>query len=51
MFAIVETYFNILARQSLGRGYYPEPSKSVLIVHPENPEAINHFGARHAFKV
>ena len=33
-FAIIETYFNLLTRQGLGRGYYTEPSKSILIVHP-----------------
>ena len=34
-------YFNSLKLFSLGRGYYPEPSKSVLIIHPDNPEAGN----------
>ena len=34
-----ELYFNYLKRFGLGRGYYPEPSKSVLIVHPDNIES------------
>ena len=51
MFARIETYFNLLTRQIPGCGYYPEPSKSVLIVHPENLEDRKEFGARHGFKV
>ena len=51
MFARLETYFDSLTRQGPGRGYYPEPSKSVLILHPDNLEAGNFFGARHRFKV
>ena len=35
-FARIETYFDSLTRQGLGRGYYPKPSKIVLIVHTEN---------------
>ena len=50
-FAIIETYFNLLTSQGPGYGYYPEPSKSVLIVHLENLEARKVFGARHRFKV
>ena len=33
-FEIIKTYFNSLARQGPGRGYHPEMSKIVLIVHP-----------------
>ena len=50
-FAIIETYFNSLTRQGPGRGYYPEPPKSALIVHPENLKAGKEFGARHIFRV
>ena len=50
-FTRIETYFDSLKRQGPGQGYYPEPSKSVLIVRPENPEAGKVFGARHGFKV
>ena len=34
-FARIETYFDSLTRQGQGpgRGYYPKPSKIVLIVH------------------
>ena len=42
MFARVESYFNSLQRYGPGQGYCPEPSKRVLIVHPEisNPEKV-----------
>ena len=51
MFAIIETYFHLLIRQGAGHGYHPEPSKSVLIVHPESFETGKEFGERHIFKV
>ena len=51
MFTRIDTYFNLLTHQGPGRGYYPEPSKSVLILHPENLEAGKEFGACHVFKV
>ena len=35
-FSRIETYFNFLTRQGPGHGYYLEPSKNILIVHPEN---------------
>ena len=38
-FKRIETYFDSLTCLGLGRRYYPEPSKSVLIVCPENIEA------------
>ena len=41
----------MLTRQGPGRGYYPKPSKSVLIVHTENIEAGKEFRSRHGFKV
>ena len=34
----MELYFNLLKRNSLERGYYPEPTKIIMIVHPENIE-------------
>ena len=51
MFAKIETYFNYLKHQGTGRGYYPEPSKIVLIVHPENLEARILFDTHHVFKM
>ena len=51
MFENVDLYFNFLKRFFPGRGYYPEPSKSVLIMHPENIEPWKSFGLRHGFKV
>ena len=38
-FIIIYTYFNFLTHQGTGRGYYPEPSKIVLILYPDNLEA------------
>ena len=50
-FAILETYFDSLTRQGPGRGYHPQPTKSVLIVLPDNIEAGKVFGERHRFRV
>ena len=50
-FKRIDTCFNLLSRQELGRVYYPKPYKSVLIVHPENLEAEKVFGVRHGFIV
>ena len=38
-FVNVELYFNSLKQFVRDIGYYPEPYKSVLIVHPDNPKA------------
>ena len=46
-FTIIETYFNSLTCQVTGRRYYPEPPKSILIVHPENLEPGKEFGSGH----
>ena len=50
-FARLETYFDSLKLQGPGRGYHPDPTKSVLIVHLENLESVKEFGARHRFKL
>ena len=50
-FVIIETYFNLLTNPGPGHGYYPELSKSVLIVHPDNIEAGKLFGTCRGFKV
>ena len=50
-FVRLETYFDSLTRQGPGRGYHPEPTKSLLIVLPEDLEADKVFGARHIFKM
>ena len=42
-------YFNSLRNFGPGRGYYLEPSKSVIIVHTENLAAGKYFGLRHGF--
>ena len=50
-FAIIETYLNLLTCQGPGRGYYPEPSKSVLIVHPKNIKDRKELGTSNGCKV
>ena len=50
-FVRLKTYFDSLTRQGLEQGYHPEPTKSVLIVRPENIEAGKVFGACHIFWV
>ena len=40
IFVRIKTYFNSLTRQGPGREYYTEPSKSILIVHPEKIGAV-----------
>ena len=44
-FDIIGLYFNLLKRFGPGSGYYPKPSKIVLIVHP----AGKYFGLHHGF--
>ena len=51
MFAKIEFYFNSLKGLVSGHGYYPEPSKIVLIVHPDNLEAGKLFVLSRSFKV
>ena len=50
-FARIITYFDFLTRQNPGRGYHPEPTKSVLIVRLDNLEAGKVFGERLGFRV
>ena len=50
-FMITETCFNEIKHQGIGRRYYQELSKSVLIVHTYNPEARKEFSTRDGFKV
>ena len=51
IFARFEAYFHWLKVHGPGQGHYPEPSKSVMIVHPNNPESRNLFGLCCGFKV
>ena len=51
MFARLETYFDSLTLQGTGRGYPPDPTKSVLIIQTENIEAGKVFRARHGFRM
>ena len=50
-FARIDTYFHSLTQQGLGRVCYPKPSKSVLIVHPDNLKARKWFSTHHGFKM
>ena len=49
--AIIETYFDFLKRQGPVHGYYLKPSKSLLILHPDNIKVRKEFGAHHGFKL
>ena len=51
MFDNIGLYSNSLKLFSPVRGYYPEPSKIVLIMHPDNLTAGKYFGLCHVFKV
>ena len=51
MFTNVKLYFNLIKRFGLSRGYYLEPSKSVMIVHLDNLKYGKRFGLSHGFKV
>ena len=50
-FANFKLYFNSTKRLSLGRSYYPKPSKNFLIVYLDTLDAGKQFGLRHRFKV
>ena len=50
-FTNVDLYFNSLNRFGPGCGYFPEPSKIILIVHPDNLEYIKRSVLSHDFKV
>ena len=47
----VELYLNSLKRIGLARGQYPNPTKIIMVVHPDNLEAGRLFGVSHGFKV
>ena len=51
MFNHLENYFKALKCNGLERGYYPDPTKSILVVHPQNPESGEEFMQRHCFRV
>ena len=50
MFANVELYFSLLKQFSPGRGYYPKPSKVVLIMYPDNIKYRKRFVLCYGFK-
>ena len=49
-FYYLELYFNSLKCNGQAWGYYPEPTKIILTVHPENLRAGKLFGGSHGFK-
>ena len=51
MFNKIGLYFNLLKHFSPGIGYYPKDSKSVAVVHMNNPAAGREIGLRHGYKV
>ena len=51
MFDNIGLYFNSLKHFGLDHGYYPKPSKIVLIVHLDNLAAGESFVLSHMFKV
>ena len=51
MFANIKLYVNSLKLFGPGCGYYPKPSKTILIVHQNNLKYGKRFGLRHEFKV
>ena len=50
-FTRVKSYFHLFKKHGPGRRYYPQPSKRVLIVHPEHIKDRKWFGLRHGLKV
>ena len=51
MFEKIKLYFNYLKLFRPGCGYYPEPSKTILIAHQNNLEEMKQFGLCHGFQV
>ena len=51
MFAKIDLYFNPQKILDPGQGYYPKPSKIVIILHLGITEAANRFGLSHSFKI
>ena len=47
MFDNLEQYFNSLNFNAPGQGYYPDPTKSILIVYPKNIRLGGLFGVSH----
>ena len=51
MFDHLEKYFKALKYNALDRGYFPNPTKSILIMHLQNLEAREIFVRRHGFNL
>ena len=51
MFHHLENYFKALKCNGPERGYFPDPTKIILVMHPQNLEPGEEFRQRHGFKV
>ena len=51
MFDHLEKYFEALRRNGPEQGYFPNPTKSILVVHLQKLELGEEFRRRHGFKV
>ena len=47
----LENFFKSLKRNGPALRYLPNPTKSILVMHPQNLKAGDEFGRRHGFKV
>ena len=50
-FDAIARYYNVLLAEGPGRGYYPEPTKSILVVKPQSVERARAQFAHLGFKV
>ena len=51
MYDNLEQYFNSRNFNGPDQGYYPDPTKSILIVYPKNIRLGELFGVSHGFRV
>ena len=51
MFDHLDNYFKALKRKVPERGYFSDPTKKIIVVHPQNPESGEEFRRRHGFRV
>ena len=50
MFDHLEKYFKALKNNVPARGYFPEPTKRILVAHPQNLKTGEGFGWPHGLK-
>ena len=51
MFDRFDNYFKALNSKGPEQGYFPDPTKNIIVLHPQNLESIEKFRQRHGFKV